>query len=345
MIFGIVLAVSLLVLDAYLRLAEIQTPMETRIDADIGPTYIAGKHVTRFNEGFYLGSINEYGYLGPGRPPRKENDEFRVILLGDSYVMGITVFSRHHFGMLLENQLSDQGNREFQVLNFGKADFNLSNMYAYYENFASEFEHDLVLFFVGSGDLVPAGQIEKDLYPSCELEGEDVVISNAFRNSQKFATYQRLALLSGNSALFRLAYNTRKMIARGELPELVFEKLSPILFPPAVAATDGNKPNSGREMSDLFRAILRQLARDPRNVMVQTKELPDHVRAELDAAGLPVWDIASLLGEMKDQGQDPYYWSVTGKRGHWNHEAHRAIAAKLAEDVMQFFGASHSSED
>ena len=52
-------------LDVYLQLAEIQTPMETRVDARLGPVYIPNKRITRFNEGFFMGSVNEYGYMGP----------------------------------------------------------------------------------------------------------------------------------------------------------------------------------------------------------------------------------------------------------------------------------------
>ena len=57
---------ALLAAEVFLQGAEIQTPMETRIDAEIGPAFVNGKKVTRFNEGFYIGGVNEQRLDCPG---------------------------------------------------------------------------------------------------------------------------------------------------------------------------------------------------------------------------------------------------------------------------------------
>ena len=183
-LFAISLLIALFCLDVYLQLAEIQTPMETRIDPELGPTYIPNKWITRFNEGFFMGSVNAYGYMGPSRPPQRVGTEKRVLLLGDSFVLGHTVLPRQYFGRYLEERLRDISGREVQALNFGKADFNVGNMYQYFHDFAGKFDHDLALFFVGEGDLVPTGQVATNLYPTVRLEGESLVIDKSFRTTE-----------------------------------------------------------------------------------------------------------------------------------------------------------------
>ena len=142
------LVLTLACLDVFLQAAEIQTTMETTINDDYGPAYVAGKKVARFNEGFYIGKVNEMGHYGPARSYEKSADEKRIVLMGDSFVMGITVFERDHFASLLEKDLDGDSDDTVQVLNFGRPDFNFWNMYQYHHDFASRWDHDLTLFFV-----------------------------------------------------------------------------------------------------------------------------------------------------------------------------------------------------
>jgi hypothetical protein len=93
-LFGLVLFVTMAGLEVYLQLAEIQTPMETRIDARRGPMFIPNKRIIRFSEGFFMGSVNKYGYMGPAIPERRAGSEQRILLLGDSFVLGHTVLSK-----------------------------------------------------------------------------------------------------------------------------------------------------------------------------------------------------------------------------------------------------------
>src|SRR5512145_42556 len=104
-VFGLSLLLALVALDAYLQATGIQTPMETRIDPRLGPTYIPNKPIVRFNEGFYICAANRYGYMGPPVPPRRQGAEKRVLLLGDSFVLGHTVLPRQHFARVLESRL------------------------------------------------------------------------------------------------------------------------------------------------------------------------------------------------------------------------------------------------
>ncbi len=333
LVFGLALMATLVGLDVYLQLAEIQTPMETRIDQRLGPTYIPNKKITRFTEGFFIGSANAYGYMGPSIPPARSGLERRVLLLGDSFVLGHTVLPRHYFGRWLEARLREVSGEVYHALNFGKADFNFWNMYQYYKDFAGGFDHEAALFFVGAGDLIPARQIATDLYPVVRLDGDALVIDRSFRNSRTFGFYKTIEPIMTNSALLRLMFNAFKMVKRGELASVVLDRFAP-KRQESDEGPDPGTPPQAVEMPALSRAILRDLARDPRNVLVIQRSLAKELRDEVRAAGLPMIDLGACLDSLQAAGQDPYYWPITKTHGHWNHATHPIIGAYLADQLI-----------
>lgn len=332
-VFGLTLLGTLAGLDVYLQLAEIQTPMETRIDPELGPTYIPNKPITRFNEGFFIGSTNAYGYMGPAVSPRRRGAELRILLLGDSFVLGHTVLPRHYFGRYLERDLGGGAEKEVHALNFGKADFNFGNMFQYYQDLARKFDHDLALFFVGEGDLVPSGQIISKLYPAVRLEGDQIVIDKDFRFSGTYRFYKAVEPLFTRSAVLRLAFNTYKVMSSGSWRPIVLDKLAPDYRANAKGVGPAFIQRPEKELPELSRAVLRELSKDPRNILVIQEELSPGLLAEVRESGMRIIDLGAFLKEMRSQGTDPYYWPVTRMRGHWNLAAQRLIGRFLAKEI------------
>ena len=326
-LFGLSMLAALTVLDVYLQASGIQTPMETRIDPRLGPTYIPGMPLTRFNEGFYVGATNRYGYMGPAVPPRSVQSDHRVLLLGDSFVLGHTVLPRHHFARRLESRLEETTGGEFHALNFGKADFNLWNMYQYHHDFATTYDHDVSLFLVDEGDLAPSRQIATDLYPTVKIAGDSLVIDRSFSKSGTYRFYKRVDPLLSHSAILRLAFNSYKMVKRGELAGVVLDKLAPARAPAAVT------PEPARELPELSRIILSDLAEDRRNILVIHKKLTPELLGAIAATDIPVIDLAACLDSLLASGHDPYLWPVTGLRGHWNHATHEIVGRFLADEL------------
>lgn len=337
LLFAASLSVTLGICDVYLQSADIQTPLETAIDAQLGPTYIPGKRMSRFNEGFYLGEANVYGYMGPSVPPRRSGTERRVLLLGDSFVLGHTVLPRHHFARALEAALEQVTGAPVRALNFGKAGFNLSNMYAYFADFAGSFDHDLALFFVSEDDLLPARQLAAGLYPVVKLDGEALVIDTSFRESRTYGFYRAIEPVFTCSAVLRLVFIAYKMVKRGELPAVLFDKLAPAIAAATAAAGPPPAPAHALpatgSMSPLSLAILRELARDSRNVIVIQEALPAALHEQLTTIGMPVLDLGDAIAAVEARGEDLHYWPVTKMRGHCNHHAHRFIAQFLAGEL------------
>jgi len=331
--------IAVLLCDAYLQLAEIQTPMETTIDPVLGPTFIPGRRIIRLNEGFFLGEVNDFGYMGPSVPPHRRGAERRILLLGDSFVLGHTVLPRHHFARRLEQSLTEVVGETVHVLNFGKAGFDIRDMYVYFSSYVAGFDHDLALFFVEENDLIPAGRLASELYPVVRLAVDAPLIDTSFRESKKYRFYRAIEPVTTRSAVLRLAFNAYKMVQRGELEGLLLGKFAQLADatpdaagpPPAVSA--GRAPVAS--LPPLSRAILCALARDPRNVLVIQNDLPSALREEVLRVGLPVLELSTELAALKTGGQDPYYWPVTKLRGHWNHATHGEIARFLERELVR----------
>lgn len=334
-VFAGSLIAALVVIDVYLQLAEIQTPMETRIDPALGPAYIPGKPITRFNEGFFIGSVNEFGYMGPAIPPRRRAGERRILLLGDSFVLGHTVLPRHYFGRYLEDALRAETGAEVHALNFGKADFDLGNMFQYYEDFAGTFDHDVALFFLREDDLLArVGQrVASDLYPIVRLEGERIVVDKSFRFRRTFRFYKTIEPLLTRSAVMRLVFNAYKVFKGGGMRLLIFDKFAAI-FGSGREEPSPQTPPAREELPALSRAILQEISRDPRNLLVIQTPLRPEIAEEVQATGIPVIGLGSYLEQLRAEGQDPYYWPVTEMRGHWNHAAQALIGRFLADRLV-----------
>jgi hypothetical protein len=333
LLFIITLFVLFLLLDCYLQLAGIQTPMETRIDPILGPTYIPEKLIIRFNEGFFIGKTNKFGYMGPAIPPKRYGAERRILLIGDSYVLSHTVLPNHYFGRSLEQSLSRLTGENVHALNFGKADFNLQNMYAYYKDFAGTFDHDLTLFFVGKRNLLPQlGQVESSLYPTVGLVGDSLFIDRSFRNSKSYRFYKSTELLFNNSAILRLVFNAYKIYKNNEFVKSFISKIG---RKEQENSQDDARyvKNNSIQLTPKNRAVLYELAKNPQNILIIIDSLPPELISGIRATNIPLIDLSPCFDALKANGKDPYYWPVTGMRGHWNYDAHAVIGPYLVNQL------------
>lgn len=338
LVFGLIFVMALAGLDLYLQLAEIQSPMETRIDANIGRTYIPNKRIIRFDEGFFLGSVNEFGYMGPAVPPRRRNGERRILLFGDSHVLGHTVMPRHYFGRHLEAYLHKAVGEEIHALNFGKADFSFENMYQIHVDFAGKFDHDLALFFISKEDLAPSRQFLSGLYPKVRLEGEALVIDRSFRLSRAYRVYKTLGPVLTRSAVLRLAFNSLRLTERNRWMEVVLDKLAPLVAPHKDQAAQTLKNLD--KLPTLTRAILKELAKDPRNILVLHTAVGPDFLDDIRSTGIPIIELGIYLEALRAEGIDPFYYPATRLRGHWNHATHERIGGFLAQQIInRGFGA------
>ncbi|MBD3220475.1 hypothetical protein GF314_04465, partial [bacterium] len=331
-----------LALDAWLQLAEIQNPIENRSDPELGAIYRPDVEMSRFSEGFFLGRSNRWGFLGTGAPREREDGELRILLLGDSFVLGHTVFERHHFKTELAAQLERALGREVTVLNFARADYCLWNMHQHYVDHASEWDHDLALFFLADGDLAPAYPADPAMYPYTELVDGELRINREFRDSAKRATYLELEPVLTRFAMPRLGFNLLKVIDTGQWRPMLLGKFAPRPEEAPVierGEVPGPLPEPvrlapARPLPPVTPAVLRDLRDRGRCAAVINWKIRPAWRDSVLASGIPTLELAGVWAALERDGVDPWYWPVTGQRGHWNHEAHRMLGRYLAAAVV-----------
>lgn len=152
---------------------------------------------------------NGYGFRGDVVPLEKKSGEFRIALLGDSYIEGREVKDRELVSSVLARFLGDN----VRIMNFGLSGTSQAEQILIYRNLVRHFEPDMVIHFV---------TVSNDF--------EDNVRELALRKNKNFLEiedgrlvilppplYARILLSPGinrlteyltNSATFRLIYHT-----------------------------------------------------------------------------------------------------------------------------------------
>jgi hypothetical protein len=341
-IFLLAAAATLLGLDLWLQWAQVATPLENRADPRLGPVYRPGVEFSRFSEGFFLGGANAWGFLGTGAPPARQGEELRILLLGDSFVLGHTVLERHHFKTRLARDLTRRLGREVVVLNFARADYSLWNMHQHYVEHASAWDHDLALFFTADGDLLSPRPADPAMYPYTEASGDSLRINRDFRHSAKRRLYVQLEPVLTRLAMPRLGFNLLKIIDSGQWQPVLLGRFAPEpADDPGVQRGDVPGPlppevlaRPAPPLPQTTLAILDDLAARPRCVVVLPWRIRPDFAAAVRASGVATLDATPVWAELRERGIDPWWWPVTGRHGHWNQTAHAALGAWLAEQIL-----------
>lgn len=312
--------------EIFFQIAEVDLPYH-QISPELGKTLQPSSRVIMLKDGFYLGEVNQHGYLGPPYTPHRAANTYRVALVGDSYTEGLHLFEKYHFRTVLERELADRTAMDVEVLNFGMGGFNFHDMYIYFRLFAERFEPDLTIFVLSPDDFGERTSVVPG--PRPELIDGELEISHAFVNEAPFRSYQMFQLLIDNSAFVKLTSNAWKQYVRGEAPRIVFDK-----FFKAFRRHDRNDANTCEPviLGEIDRAIFSELAGEA--TMLAVIDCFSSYEAAVGSSPFPVVDLSSPLNELGQSGTDPRYWSATDQRGHWNHAGQQVVGKTLADAVI-----------
>jgi hypothetical protein len=333
--FGLAFVATMIMFEFFCRASGSGTPAQTTVDEDLGVVWKAGSDLLCLNEGFRIGRINEYGYLGPAYPPEKPDGVIRIALMGDSYVVGRHLFDRHHFRNVLEEKLNESCSEKVQVLNLGLLAANFERMYIYHEMFAQKFAPDYVVYLLGTHNL---NRKKMEIGPKLAVKDGSLVVDYSFRTSTRYKIRKKLAFLreSGICSLIRRA---RALHIGGESPRILLGKFGELLCPePAVAMGKDMEQIEDPSRKDLNRAILRSLAEmnsrgSPRIIIVCRDGLPEDFIECIKKSGIAYFDPGPELNKLARSGIDPHYWKGSQATGHWNQYAHRVVGEFLAEKM------------
>jgi hypothetical protein len=332
-IFIVVSLFSLIILDLYLLISEIQTPHFSMIDQEKGKINIPNRKILFVSEGFYMGSTNKLGYWGPAYPQIKDKDIIRIALLGNSFVEGIQVFEKYHFRSILENELNQRLKCRVEVLNFGKGRSNLSDMFYSYNFFVKQFDPDIVLFFVDYESSSIGSRGVSDMAPFYYLENDKFKIDYSFQNQKNFKIIQLSSFLLKNSSITRLIYNCYRTYATGNTFFILFDKFS----------TLGKDYTSSRELTvnslefnNITRRLIEEILKNKENIIVfnprDNTSLPDEFSKIIPESQLI--DLSQPIDSLRSLNINPNYWIVTKSEAHWNHIGHQAVGCYLSKKII-----------
>lgn len=335
--FLLTVAAGIILLELFFRSAEVSLPSFVQNDDFFGRTLKPHSSIIAFNEGFYLGSVNDHGYLGIPYPPERRDGTVRIALLGDSYVEGFQLFDRDHFGRRMERRLNDgaEGPR-YEVLNFGLSGLDFPGIVLRYEHQVTTFRPDVTILVVGATDFT---ERDNNFTPNYQVTGDSLTLSFPFRDDAKYRFNIQLAAVR-SLASFTLLNAGFNIYRSGAVPRIVFDKL---YYPSWKTSSENAKsPEATEGLTELLPetdALFRHIGGSPlwkngRFIVLSRDELPDHVDSLLRAAPeLTYVRLHEHLDSLRQQGIDPNYWSATRMRGHWNPATHVFLAEFLSNII------------
>ena len=104
-------------------------------------------------------SLNSKGIRGPEYAYDKRPGEYRVMMLGDSFVEGYSVEFEEVTSQVLQNLLTERGHPDCTVINGGTGGWSTDQEYLFFQNEAYKYHPDLTILMFHPNDIV--GNVEK----------------------------------------------------------------------------------------------------------------------------------------------------------------------------------------
>lgn len=331
-LFGIAFLCTMIFSEFFIRAAHIASVSSTEFYDDIGRGKRKNLSFLYFNEGFGINKFNEYRYIGEANPPEKPKNTIRIALLGDSYVESFQVFERDYFGNIAENILiNEYPKRKFEFLNFGRSGFDIANMYSYQKSFIELFNPDFIVYMLSNADLEPRNR--DPLIPKVKLRNDSLVVSLNFVASD-IKMFERTKFFTQNFIILNMLNECRRKIKSVPIQAILLEKIYKWFKLPHLEMEYQYGKNSTYRINPVTQKIVETL--DSNKVIFINRdmlELPGEYLKLCNDNGISFFDLSQVLNSMKKSGIDPVGWKVTGKKGHWNKQAHSIVGSFLANKI------------
>ena len=332
--FSLYVLLLLVLAEFFLRFTEISLPSFVYDDPQRGRTHKANADIfSILVEGFCMGEVNEFGYMGPAYPKEKMVGTIRIALIGDSYVEGIQVFERQHFRGILERQLSKLLETKVEVLNFGIGGNDFRGYYLNYTERVLKYNPDLILFFVRRGNFI---REDTTPGPKIVMRNDSLAVSYAFHESKQEKLRNKFKLVREFS-IGNLLKESYEKYYRGNYTETLLGNLYQSDNKQDVDELSKNVDIANDKFYDLNYNILQELKGDNASstekiIFVETSKLPDYYDELISNLNLPMIHLVDYLAPY-DKNRELQYWKGSRKYGHWNHRAHEIIGNYLADKL------------
>jgi len=342
--FIITSIITLLCFEFYFQTSEISLPSTVQDDSTFGRSFKPHARINLIKESFYMGEVNELGYLGPAYPVEKPSNTIRIALIGDSFVEGFQVADKYHFRNILENELKRKiRNQNIEVLNFGRSGLDFRKMYIYYELRAKEYKPDIVLIFLTESSFRTR---DNNLGPDLIFDkNKKLEIDFRFANSQEFKTKINNTEVR-NFSIFSLFQAVYANLSAGKTPVILFDKLFTFYSTNTEEETFTRADFESDEFAELNELVLKEYSIEnsqKKIVIVPIEKISKKYNELISKYKIDIYSLDSIYNELNNNGINPFYWNATNKLGHWNQIAHNYIGNYLASSISELIAKkSHS---
>ncbi|AOW20048.1 SGNH/GDSL hydrolase family protein [Urechidicola croceus] len=293
---------------------------------DIGKGLLKSREFVNFNEGFSILSTNEYRFVGDVVSKSKPKNTIRVALIGDSFVQGAQMFERHTLSRIMEDNLRLKSpNKVVEVLNFGRAGFNVGHMYAYQKLLIEDFEPDYFIYFLSKEDLVSDYSFPP-LLPRTDIINDSLSISINVETSE-LNKYQNTKFLTQNFTFFNILNACRYKVNQGETGGILFGKF---YSKPQIKIIESEHVF---EFDPITSKIFENLSKNTIIINSNASILPIKVEEKCVENGLLYWDMTYCFDELQKSGIIFNEWKATNKLGHWNQYCHQKLGIEIANKL------------
>jgi len=326
----------LFIYEGFLQYTELASSSFVYDDDKLGRTFKPGYEIFFTGaEGFYIGSTNQYGYIGKGYQPQKPVSTLRITLLGDSYIEGMQVFERNHFRTKVENNLRNKLNKNVEVLNFGIGGLDFRDMFFNYKFKAQNFNPDIAVFYVKRTNL-----LTKEKFPSPEyyLENDSLKLSYDFLNSADSKLRKDFSYIRdfGIGYLLKESYEAYR---NGSLNKIMLDKFAfEDTHKKSKQSFENPDTTIDTNMYNLNKNILSELNDDAKNknikiVLIITDDFPNYYYPLFNSfSSLRIITIPHILSDYNNK--ELRYWKASGVMGHWNQKAINIFGDFLTDNLL-----------
>lgn len=332
-LFVITLGVMLVVLDLFIKYTGISQVTIFTYDNKLGRVFENNAEYNLLTEGFAMGNINSYGYIGPDYGEDKRDGVLRIALLGDSYIEGFQHFDRNHLRSVIENELKEKYGIDAEVMNFGKFGYDLGDMYVLDRNYVSKFKPDIVIYFLSNRDLTEQDDMQRSPYPY--LERDSILIHYDPPPGEGLPWFLSINKMGMISPIVQMVRNSINLINAGQTPGILFGKFYNQVYTENRPAD--NILNENDSLTDLQKKIIEMLSREKGKIVVHRDryDLNWNIKSVINTSGIEFIELNDTLNVLRENGFNPNYWKHSGKEGHWNLTAHKVIGEFLARKIAE----------
>jgi len=348
------MSLGLLAVEVFFRLTKFTRPTITEYNEDLGTMNKANFLWVKFKEGFFIGRTNKYGLLHETKPEINKSANLKIGLIGDSFVAGDDVFSRHHFGRIFEDSLVRHfKDKTVDVINFGRGNFSLGSSYYYYKNYIEQFDLDYIIYFLESRDYgtgTPRFIKYYSLAENGELESHLTGGENIQFRAMKFLQQSELGSVLAKSCYLALVSRAMHTVKSRGLARKLLGKFSNWQILLGLKEFDSGSvwlnpvTISDRELPELTKHLIHQLhAQSKPKVLFVTRHHPVKI-PELDnylsEYNVPYASLSEVFDgtQVINTGEDGHYFKASQSYGgHFNHRGHAATGTFLAEKFKAYY--------